>query len=76
MERLSVDYKMEQFTPEELDKFLIANGIRYDGYIYGMTQNQIIQSHAHLQQVLNQYQRAIGEVYNFVEEAMKYALTC
>lgn len=45
-------------------------------YIYGMTQNQIIQSHAHLQQVLNQYQRAIGEVYNFVEEAMKYALTC
>ena len=41
-----------------------------------MTQNQIIQSHAHLQQVLNQYQRAIGEVYIFVEEAMKYALTC
>ena len=41
MERLSVDYKMEQFTPEELDKFLIANGIRYDGYIYGMTQKSL-----------------------------------
>lgn len=45
-------------------------------YTYGMTQNQIIHSHAHLQQVLNQYQGLIGEVYNFVEEAMKYALTC
>jgi hypothetical protein len=45
-------------------------------YTYGMTQNQILQSHAHLQQVLNQHQGVIGEIYNFVEEAMKYALTC
>lgn len=41
-----------------------------------MTLNQIIQNHVHLQQVLNQHQGVIGEVYNFVEEAMKYALTC
>lgn len=45
-------------------------------YIYGMTLKQIIQNHVHLQQVLNQHQGVIGEVYNFVEEAMKYALTC
>ncbi len=45
-------------------------------YTYGMTQNEIIQSHTHLQRVLNQYQGVIGEAYNFVEAAMKYALTC
>ena len=45
-------------------------------YAYGMTQNQIIQSHAHLQQVLNQYMWVIREVYTFVEEAMRCALTC
>lgn len=45
-------------------------------YTYGMTQNQIRQGYAHLQQVLNQYQGVISEAYNYVEEAMKYALTC
>lgn len=45
-------------------------------YTYGMTPNQIIQGHAHLQQVINQYQGVIREVYTFVEEAMDYALTC
>jgi hypothetical protein len=45
-------------------------------YTYGMTPNQIIQGHAHLQQVINQHQRVIREVYTFVEEAMNYALTC
>lgn len=45
-------------------------------YSYGMTPDEILRVHAHLQQVINQYQGVIGEVYNFVEEAMKYALTC
>lgn len=45
-------------------------------YTYGMSQNQIIQSHAHLQQVFNQYQGVIQESYLFVKEAMIYALTC
>ncbi len=45
-------------------------------YTYGMDLYQVIQGHAHLQQVLNQYQGVIREVYMFVEEAMIYALTC
>ena len=57
-----------------MNQFRLGNDVIQ--YTYDMTPNEIIQGHAQLQQVLDQYQGLIREVYTFVEEAMKYALTC